>query len=309
MESSSSPIMALLMQAELIKQGAEARAYKLPCWIPPPTVKWPSKLNKQLTDTTEVPQEPQPLLLKHRFPKRYRHPTLDANLTKSRIQAEARALARCCKAGIAVPGVRVIDMDSGILGMEWIDGWSVREMLGGGAEGEDDDEDEDEGEDLEALQDLTLKEQERAASKRAHKEAKMKRLQEAEGALGQLGISQEDLMEAIGTALAKMHGNSIVHGDLTTSNMMLRPLPGQTPNFELVLIDFGLSSMSTLQETLAVDLYVLERAFASTHPASEALFARVLDAYAAGLGEKKWKLVGPRLDAVRLRGRKRDMIG
>lgn len=41
-------------------------------------------------------------------------------------------------------------------------------------------------------------------------------------------------MEAIGTALAKMHANSIVHGDLTTSNMMLRPLPGQTPNFELV---------------------------------------------------------------------------
>lgn len=33
--------------------------------------------------------------------------------------------------------------------------------------------------------------------------------------------------------------------------------------------------MSTLQETLAVDLYVLERAFASTHPASEALFSKV----------------------------------
>lgn len=41
-------------------------------------------------------------------------------------------------------------------------------------------------------------------------------------------------MQAIGTALAKMHGNTIVHGDLTTSNMMLRPLPGQTPKFEVV---------------------------------------------------------------------------
>lgn len=113
---------------------------------------------------------------------------LDANLTKSRIQAEARALARCAKAGIAVPGVRVIDMESGILGMEWIDGWSVREMLGGGAEGED--EDEDEEEDLQALQDLTMEEKEQVASKRAHAEAKMKRLREAEGALGSLGISQ-----------------------------------------------------------------------------------------------------------------------
>lgn len=79
-------------------------------------------------------------------------------------------------------------MESGILGMEWIDGWSVREMLGGGAEGED--EDEDEEEDLQALQDLTMEEKEQVASKRAHAEAKMKRLREAEGALGSLGISQ-----------------------------------------------------------------------------------------------------------------------
>lgn len=86
----------------------------------------------------------------------------------------------------------MIDMESGILGMEWIDGWSVREMLGGGAEGEDEEEDEEE-DDLEALQDLTLEEKERVASKRAHNEAKLKRLQEAEGALGQLGVSQGEL--------------------------------------------------------------------------------------------------------------------
>ena len=41
-------------------------------------------------------------------------------------------------------------------------------------------------------------------------------------------------MQAIGTALAKMHASTIVHGDLTTSNMMLRPLPGHRPNFEVV---------------------------------------------------------------------------
>lgn len=38
-----------------------------------------------------------------------------------------------------------------------------------------------------------------------------------------------------------------------------------------VLIDFGLSANGTIAETYAVDLYVLERAFVSTHPASEAL--------------------------------------
>jgi tRNA A-37 threonylcarbamoyl transferase component Bud32 len=38
-----------------------------------------------------------------------------------------------------------------------------------------------------------------------------------------------------------------------------------------VIIDFGLSSISTLIEDKAVDLYVLERAFSSTHPKTELL--------------------------------------
>lgn len=49
------------------------------------------------------------------------------------------------------------------------------------------------------------------------------------------------------------------------------------------MIDFGLASVSTLAEDKAVDLYVLERAFASTHPGSDNLFAIVLDSYASAL--------------------------
>lgn len=63
-----------------------------------------------------------------------------------------------------------------------------------------------------------------------------------------------------------------------------------------VLIDFGLSFQSTLVEDKAVDLYVLERAFASTHPQSEPLFAAVLEAYARELGEKSWNTLKKRLD-------------
>ena len=44
-----------------------------------------------------------------------------------------------------------------------------------------------------------------------------------------------------------------------------------------------------------MDLYVLERAFASTHPASEPLFASVLAAYQKRMG-KDWPAVGRRLD-------------
>lgn len=88
-----------------------------------------------------------------------------------------------------------------------------------------------------------------------------------------------------------------------------------------MLIDFGLASTANIAESYAVDLYVLERAFASTHPASEGLYAgvsgdlwalltlQVLEAYGAGMGEKKWKPIETKLKEVRLRGRKRDMTG
>ena len=45
---------------------------------------------------------------------------------------------------------------------------------------------------------------------------------------------------------------------------------------QLVLIDFGLGVMKPSVEDKAVDLYVLERAFASTHPGSDALVSRDL---------------------------------
>lgn len=62
-----------------------------------------------------------------------------------------------------------------------------------------------------------------------------------------------------------------------------------------VLIDFGLSYQSTLIEDKAVDLYVLERAFASTHPDSEPMFRTVLTAYQDRLG-KEWNSIKRRLD-------------
>jgi TP53 regulating kinase-like protein len=45
-----------------------------------------------------------------------------------------------------------------------------------------------------------------------------------------------------------------------------------------------------------VDLYVLERAFSSTHPDTEGIFDSVLNAYAKTLGDKEWEKVKRRLD-------------
>jgi TP53 regulating kinase-like protein len=65
---------------------------------------------------------------------------LDAQLTRSRISQEARCLVRCAKNGVNVPGVRCVDLEAGILGIEWIEGRSVRELLGAGDEDDEDDE-------------------------------------------------------------------------------------------------------------------------------------------------------------------------
>ena len=76
---------------------------------------------------------------------------------------------------------------------------------------------------------------------------------------------------------------------------------------EIILIDFGLASQSSADEDRAVDLYVLERAFGSTHPRAEGLFGEVLGEY--GRSFKGAAVVLRRLEDVRMRGRKRSMLG
>ncbi|KAF9220581.1 hypothetical protein BS17DRAFT_882274 [Gyrodon lividus] len=278
--SSRSPTQILLNSSQLISQGAEAKVYKAYLRDRPSTSSKDLTESRQ-TDTSSHPSDPDmaPVLLKHRFTKHYRHPTLDSSLTRQRIAGEARSLMRCLRSGVNVPGIRMVDPAEGVLGMEWIDGKSVRVLLPGGAEEEDGLSDEcevPEGSETE-VDDVDR--------------------------LAEFGIPVDALMKMIGIEVAKMHLADIIHGDLTTSNMMLR-----RDTNDLVLIDFGLAFYSTLVEDKAVDLYVLERAFTSTHPDSKPLFESVLASYEQRMG-KSWDQVKRRLDDVRLRGRKRSMVG
>lgn len=119
-------------------------------------------------------------------------------------------------------------------------------------------------------------------------------------------VELELLAERVGRILARMHDEDVIHGDLTTSNMLLRRHSGDGES-ELVLIDFGLSYISSLAEDKGVDLYVLEKAFLSTHPNTEVLFDKLLKSYASS--SKRSSAVIKKLDEVRLRGRKRSMVG
>lgn len=111
----------------------------------------------------------------------------------------------------------------------------------------------------------------------------------------------DQLGKAIGEIVARLHTAEIIHGDLTTSNILCRE--GRP-----VLIDFGLASVSSSIEDRAVDLYVLERAINSTHPeCAKPLFQEILVSYEAIVTNSKATLA--KLAEVQLRGRKRDMTG
>ena len=64
--------------------------------------------------------------------------------------------------------------------------------------------------------------------------------------------------EKIGTAIGKLHSTELIHGDLTTSNMILR---GE----DLFFIDFGLGQHSKRIEDMGVDINLLYEALSSTH--------------------------------------------
>lgn len=88
------------------------------------------------------------------------------------------------------------------------------------------------------------------------------------------------IAEQLGKVVASSHATDLIHGDLTTSNILFRS-PLSSP--KAVLIDFGLAQVSGMVEDKAVDLYVLERAISSTHPEASELFPMILEAYADNL--------------------------
>jgi len=70
--------------------------------------------------------------------------------------------------------------------------------------------------------------------------------------------NRRKVTEGIGKAVGLLHRNGIIHGDLTTSNMILK-------DNKIFFIDFGLGDFSNRTEDLAMDLSVLKEAFKSTH--------------------------------------------
>lgn len=263
----------------LLKQGAEARVWKIR------DSKYNGVDNDNGVNTVSI--------CKERFAKKYRHPVLDARLTKQRCRMEARLLGKCKEKGINVPAVLQVDSNfsdaTSLIYLEFIDGPTVRDYL---------------------------------------EEVLLPQL-EVEGKNDTI-VCQDALCqiaEEIGKTISNLHEAGMVHGDLTTSNIMLQNVANISihgPN--IVFIDFGLAKNTTAIEERAVDLYVLERALQSTHPTlPPSFYESLLSAYvglihqndASNDGTQKTKPLSKhfqpdillRLEKVRQRGRKRECFG
>jgi len=83
---------------------------------------------------------------------------------------------------------------------------------------------------------------------------------------------RQNICIKIGVSIARLHNNDIIHGDITTSNMILY-------DNRIYFIDFGLGCKSDEIETKGVDLHVLMEAFDSTHSKYPKCFSYVIKGY------------------------------
>jgi TP53 regulating kinase-like protein len=109
---------------------------------------------------------------------------------------------------------------------------------------------------------------------------------------------RQELCVEIGTLIGKMHKHGLIHGDLTTSNMILG-VEGK-----IFLVDFGLGEKNTELEARGVDLHLMKRALQSTHyQVAEECFEAVMRGYSAVLGAEEAGKVLEKIVEIERRGR------
>ena len=107
----------------------------------------------------------------------------------------------------------------------------------------------------------------------------------------------EGRFRGFGRCTARLHSSGIMHGDLTTANVVLR-------GDELVFIDFGLSISSTRLEDHAVDLRLIKETLVGAHPeASSAAFDALVGGYREVRGAARTRSVIGQLRSIERRGR------
>jgi TP53 regulating kinase and related kinases len=100
-----------------------------------------------------------------------------------------------------------------------------------------------------------------------------------------------------GKDVAKFHKEGIMHGDLTTANVVRR-------DSRLVFIDFGLSIHTTRLEDRAVDLRLMKETLVGAHPAiASAALEGLYRGYASVVSPSQFRAILRQLQSIERRGR------
>lgn len=108
-------------------------------------------------------------------------------------------------------------------------------------------------------------------------------------------LERRRICRRIGEYIGLLHSNGMVHGDLTTSNMIFL-------GDKIYFIDFGLGEFTREIEAMGVDLHLMFRALESTHYSIAGdCFRSVIDGYCSvfNMGER----VLEKMREIRMRGR------
>jgi len=181
---------------------------------------------------------------KRRISKSYRIKNIDDRLISYRTKEEAKLMIEARNHGVSVPTIYDVDLEKGIITMDYLNGKRIKDILN------------------------DLSEEERAR-----------------------------ICKKIGENIAKFHNNDIIHGDITTSNMILL-------DDKIHFIDFGLGEKNSEIEAKGVDLHVLMEAIDSTHSKYSNCFDYVLEGYKKELKENP-NLVIRKIEEIVKRGRYR----
>jgi len=184
------------------------------------------------------------VIVKTRFPKRYRPAELDKKIRTYRTVHEPQLMHEAKRAGVPTPTVFLVDIENSAITMEFVEGKQVKQVL-------------------------------------PHLPRK----------------GQQELCAQIGVLIGKMHRSGVVHGDLTTSNIIL------TGEGKIFLVDFGLGEKNSEAEARGVDLHLMKRALQSTHyQFAEDCFKHVLKGYSSVLRGDSGK-VFEKIREIERRGR------
>jgi TP53 regulating kinase and related kinases len=109
-------------------------------------------------------------------------------------------------------------------------------------------------------------------------------------------IVTSQLCSVIGFYTALLHDNNIIHGDLTTSNLILSE--------KIVLVDFGLSYYSSRLEDKAVDIRLIKQVLESAHKLIyEDAYKCFIKGYSKIAGKAKTEKILEKVSEIERRGR------